>query len=170
MSFDAVVILDAEGERRMDMDRLPLRVGTGSECELRLPGPGGDPVALLDLLDDAPFVQPVGGDGALRINGQPLTTSKRLSFGDKLEFYGSRIEIGEQDGALRLRIRLEDSAYITKPPELPDDEEVLEDEAILPAAFKRASETAAARIETKTSIFPRKGRATPPPVTLCWSN
>ena len=69
MSFNAVVILDAEGERRIGIERLPLRVGTGSECELRLPGPGGGPVALLDLLDDAPFVQPVGGDVALQING-----------------------------------------------------------------------------------------------------
>ena len=50
MSFDAVVILDAEGERRIDIKRLPLRVGTGIECELRLPGPGGGPVALLELV------------------------------------------------------------------------------------------------------------------------
>ena len=63
MSFDAVVILDPEGERRIDIQRLPLRVGTGSECELRLPGPGGGPVALLDLLDDVPFVQPFGESG-----------------------------------------------------------------------------------------------------------
>lgn len=149
MSFDAVVILDAEGERRIDIERLPLRVGTGSECELRLPGPGGDPVALLDLLDDAPFVQPVGGDGALQINGSPLKTSRRLASGDRLEFFGSRIEIGEQGGALRLQIRLEDSAYVTKPPELDDSARQPEDEAIAPAAFKRASEVAARKIESR---------------------
>lgn len=149
MSFDAVVIVDAEGERRIGIERLPLRVGTGSECELRLPGPGGGPVALLDLLDDAPFVQPVGGDGALQINGSPLTTSKRLSSGDALEFFGSRIEIGEHDGALQLAVRLEDSAYITKPPEVPDTAGVLEDEAIAPTAFRRASETAALTSESR---------------------
>lgn len=149
MSFDAVVILDAEGERRIGIDRLPLRVGTGSECELRLPGPGGGPVALLDLLDDAPFVQPVGGHGALQINGSPLTTSRRLVAGDALEFYGSRIEIGEQDGALRLAVQLEDSAYVTKPPELPDAAGGLGDEAIAPTAFKRAQETAAGPVEVR---------------------
>lgn len=149
MSFDAVVILDAEGERRIDIERLPLRVGTGSECELRLPGPGGGPVALLDLLDDAPFVQPVGGDGALQINGEPLTTSRRLTPGDRLEFFGSRIEIGQQDGTLKLQIQLEDSAYVTKPPELPDAAGELAEEAIAPTAFKRASEVAARTIESR---------------------
>ncbi len=146
MSFDAVVILDSEGERRIDIERLPLRVGTGSECELRLPGPGGGPVALLDVLDDAPFVQPVGAAGALKINGSPLTTSRRLDSGDVLEFFGSRIEIGARDGALTVSIQLEDSAYITKPPEA-EDAAGLEDEAIAPTAFRRASETAARTVE-----------------------
>jgi len=148
LSFDAVVILDAEGERRIDIGRLPLRVGTGNECELQLPGPGGGPVALLDLLDDAPFVQPVGGDSALKINGSPLTTSRRLATGDRLEFFGSRIEIGEQDGALQLKIQLEDSAYVTKPPELPDAAGGLEDETIAPTAFRRAPDSAAHTIES----------------------
>jgi formylglycine-generating enzyme required for sulfatase activity len=149
LSFDVVVILDAEGERRIDIERLPLRVGTGSECELRLPGPGGGPVALLDLLDDAPFVQPVGGQGLLQINGSPLTTSRRLTSGDALEFFGSRIEIGDQDGALRLSVLLEDSAYVTRPPELPDAAGGLEDQAIAPTAFRRASETAARAVESR---------------------
>ena len=146
MSFDAVVILDSEGERRIGIERLPLRVGTGSECELRLPGPGGGPVALLDLLDDAPFVQPVGAAGALKINGSPLSTSRRLDSGDALEFFGSRIEIEAKDGTLTLSIQLEDSAYITKPPE-PEDAAGLDDEAIAPTAFRRASETAARTVE-----------------------
>jgi formylglycine-generating enzyme required for sulfatase activity len=146
LSFDAVVILDSEGERRIEIKHLPLRVGTGSECELRLPGPGGGPVALLDLLDDAPFVQPVGAAGALKINGSPLTTSRRLDSGDALEFFGSRIEIGAKDSALTLSIQLEDSAYITEPPE-PEDAAGLDDEAIAPTAFRRASETAARIVE-----------------------
>jgi hypothetical protein len=57
LSFDHLIISDVEGERRIDTSNLPLRVGTGSDCELRLPGPGGGPVMLLDLLDGAPFVR-----------------------------------------------------------------------------------------------------------------
>lgn len=149
MSFDAVVILDAEGERRIDIERLPLRVGTGSECEIRLPGPGGGPVALLDLLDDAPFVQPVGGAGALQINGSTLSTSRRLSSGDTLEYFGSRIEIGKFAGELQLHVQLEDSVYVTRPPELPGAAEEIEDQAIAPAAFRRASEGAARIVESR---------------------
>ena len=64
MSFDHLIIRDVEGERRVDAGQLPLKVGTGSDCTLRLPGPGGAPVALLDLLDGIPFVQPIGRDTA----------------------------------------------------------------------------------------------------------
>ena len=51
MSFDHLFIRDVEGERRFDAADLPLRVGTGTDCQLRLPGPGGEPFALIDLLD-----------------------------------------------------------------------------------------------------------------------
>ena len=78
MSFDGLLIRDVEGERRIGRDELPIRVGTGSDCQLRLPGPGGGPVLVLDLLDGAPFVQPLGRDTSMRINGEPLTASTML--------------------------------------------------------------------------------------------
>jgi formylglycine-generating enzyme required for sulfatase activity len=138
----AVVIRDADGERRYDLDQLPLRLGTGSDCEIRLPGPGNAAVALIDELDGEPFVQPVGRSG-LHINGQPLSTSKRLASGDGLTFFGSRIVVGEQPGALLVTVRLEDSAYVTRPPELADGAGSA-DEAIAPTAFRRAAEVSAA--------------------------
>ena len=102
MSFDHLIIRDVEGERRIDESSLPLRVGTGGDCGLRLPGPGGGPVVLLDLLDGAPFVQPVGRDASMQINSEPLLTSRRLEVGDQLEFFGSRIHISAVDGQLVL--------------------------------------------------------------------
>ena len=72
LSFNDLIIRDIEGERSFGRDQLPLRVGTGSDCQLRLPGPGGEPVALLDMLDGLPIVQPVGRDTSLRINDAPL--------------------------------------------------------------------------------------------------
>jgi formylglycine-generating enzyme required for sulfatase activity len=143
LKITSIVVRDTEGERRFTLDRLPLRLGTGSNCEIRLPGPGNAAVALFDELDGEPFVQPVGRGGAVRLNDEALTTSRRLAAGDRLEFFGSRIEIGEQDAAMRARVRLEDSAYITKPPELPGASGAA-DETIAPAAFRRATETAAA--------------------------
>lgn len=151
MSFDHVFIRDVEGERRVDAHALPLRVGTSSDCELRLPGPGGEPVALLDLLDGTPFVQPVGRSAALTINGETLETSRKLQHGDELQFYGSRIRVRASGERLSLEVRLEDSAYVTRPPDLPDVEELPDDEAIAPTAFTRAAETAAKIEKQRTS-------------------
>ena len=64
-----LVIRDVEGERQIAADRLPLRVGTGSNCDLRLPGPGGGPVMMLDVLDDARGAAgPLAGH---RVDGTP---------------------------------------------------------------------------------------------------
>lgn len=144
MSYDHLFIRDVEGERRIDAGELPLRVGTGTDCQLRLPGPGGGPVVLLDLLDGAPFVQPFGHNEAMQINGEPLTTSKRLADGDVLKFYGSQVSVSATDERLTLDVRLEDSAYVTAPPELPESTEEAEEETIAPTAFRRAAQTQAA--------------------------
>lgn len=150
MNFDHLFIRDLEGERRVAASELPLRVGTGADCTLRLPGPGGAPVALLDLLDGAPFVQPVGRDTSLAINGEPLEASRRLQDGDELAFFGSRIRLAIDDDRILLDVKLEDSAYVTKPPEL-DEEDVPDDEAIAPTAFRRAAATAARTEVTRKS-------------------
>lgn len=143
MNFDHLIVRDVEGERRVDEAALPLRVGTGSDCSLRLPGPGGAPVALLDLLDGVPFVQPVGRDTSMLINDAPLEASRRLQDGDELKFFGSRICVTISDTGATLEVKLEDSAYVTKPPPVVDEQGLPEDEAIAPAAFRRAAETAA---------------------------
>ena len=119
---------------------MPLRVGTGSDCELRLPGPGGGPVMMLDVLDDVPFVQPVGRDDSMAINGEPLAASRRLRDGDELRYFGSRIVVHLDAARLTLEVRLEDSAYVTRPPELGDAGERPAEETIAPTAFRRAAE------------------------------
>ncbi|MCG8371656.1 MAG: PEGA domain-containing protein [Proteobacteria bacterium] len=151
MSAARLFIRDVEGERRVDSTGLPLRVGTGSECELRLPGPGGGPVALLDLLDGAPFVQPVDRAATLQLNGEPLETSRRLADRDELAFYGSRIRLIADEDKLILDVRLEDSAYVTRPPETAGEDAVPEEEAIAPTAFTRAAQTSAKIQAERTS-------------------
>ena len=136
-----LVIKDVEGERRIAADRLPLRVGTGSDCDPRLPGPGGGPVMMLDVLDDVPFVQPVGRDESMAINGEPLAASRRLQDGDVLSYFGSRIVVHLDATNLTLEVLLEDSAYVTRPPELEGAGEQPAEETIAPTAFRRAAET-----------------------------
>lgn len=137
MKFDAVIVRDSEGERRLEMTALPLRLGTGSDCELRLPGPGSSAVGLLDELDGAPFVQPVGTASALKINGEDLRTSRKVSAGDELEFFGTRVVVGESDGAMVLEVRLEGSAYVTRPPESQGADSGPAEETIVATAFRR---------------------------------
>jgi len=144
-------IRDVEGERRVESHALPLRVGTSGDCDLRLPGPGGESVALVDLLDGVPFVQPVGRNASLTLNGKTLETSRRLGDGDELGFFGSRIEIRVEGERLLLNVRLEDSAYVTRPPELDESGVVPDEEAIAPTAFKRAVETSARLEQERTS-------------------
>ncbi len=147
LSVDAVVVRDSEGERRLALADLPVRLGTGIDCEIRLPGPASSAAALLDELDGEPFLQPIGSS-AMTVNGEPLTSSRRLADGDELGFYGSRIGVRVSDRTLQLDVRLEDSAYITRPPEAPGADGG-DAETIAPTAFRRAA--AVAQVEAPRS-------------------
>ena len=149
MTIATVIVRDAEGERRHATGELPLRIGTGPDCHIRLPGPGSNAVALLDELDGAPFLQPVGQSGALKINGERLAASRRVNDGDELEFYGTRIVATLTADALDLEVRLEGSAYVTRPPELAAAGASAAEETIVATAFRRAA--AAAPVETPHS-------------------
>jgi formylglycine-generating enzyme required for sulfatase activity len=148
LNFDHLIVRDVDGERRVDAAHLPLRIGTGNDCSVRLPGPGGSAVLLLDILDGAPFVQPFGSDSPFAINGEPLLSSRRLGDGDEIQFYGSRLTISTRDARLLLVVRLEDSAYVTQAPQFDDEEAMAAEEAIAPTAFKRAAAIGAAEPET----------------------
>jgi formylglycine-generating enzyme required for sulfatase activity len=139
LNLDTVIVKDAGGERRIQGDALPMRIGTGTDCELRIPGPGSAVVATLDQLDGRPFLQPGARAADLRVNGDSLRSSRALNAGDTLEYYGTRIQVELGDGELSLLVQLEGSAYITRPPELPDAGAAAE-ETIAPSAFKRAAD------------------------------
>jgi hypothetical protein len=140
LKFDSLIVRDAEGERRFTPDQLPIRIGTGISCEIRLPGPGNAPIAVVDDLDGEPFIQPVGRTSALNINGSLLSTSRRLAAGDELEFFGTRVLVEDQSGTMSLQVLLEGSAYITKAPELESAAGGVDDETIAPTAFQRAGD------------------------------
>ncbi|MGH8221749.1 MAG: PEGA domain-containing protein [Woeseiaceae bacterium] len=150
MKFNSVLVRDSEGERRYDVGRLPLKLGTGGDCEIRLPGPGNAAVALLDQLDGQAFIQPVGRGAGLQINDAELTTSRRLAANDEIGFFGSRVRLSAAEDALILDIRLEDSAYVTRPPEAPGGADA-GDQLIAPMAFRRARE--AGPIESRSAAW-----------------
>jgi len=64
-----------------------------------------------------------------------------------LGFYVTRIKLSLADDRLALSVLLEDSAYITRPPELPGTGDDAEEETIAPTTFRRAAEIAT--VDTK---------------------
>lgn len=153
MNFKSVIILDANGERRLNADALPLRIGTAPDCELRLPGPGSNVAVVLDQLDGAPFVQPSTLASGMQLNGETVTVSRRLQDGDLLEFYGTRIAVAERGSALELAVSLESSAYVTRPPQDDSADAVKPAETIAPSAFQRAAEVRAAEVPQKSHVW-----------------
>jgi len=147
LKFDSVLVRDSEGDRRFGIAKLPLKLGTGSDCQIRLPGPGSAPVALLDALDGQAFIQPVGRNPALTVNDEPLTASRRIGAGDVIGFYGSRIAVRDDQSTLVFAVRLEDSAYITKPPEATGKAGEAAEELIAPTAFRRARDVGSVKPE-----------------------
>jgi len=148
LKFDAIVVTGTEGERRLTLAELPLKIGTGVDCDIRLPGPGRSAFGLLDELDGEPFVQPIGNQGALAINGKVLVASQKLVAGDELQFFGSRVVVGEADGAMHLNVHLEASAYVTKPPEVAADAGSRGEETIVATEFRRAKEAAPISVDS----------------------
>lgn len=141
MKLDAVIVRDGEGDRRLDPTQLPIRLGTAAECEIRLPGPGSNVAATVDELDGEPFVQP-GASNALKLNGAELKAARKLQAGDELEFYGSRVTVAAQGSTMLLEVHLEDSAYITRPPDAGASEPTPGEETIVATAFRRAADAA----------------------------
>jgi formylglycine-generating enzyme required for sulfatase activity len=151
LKFESVLVRDSEGDRRYGVRKLPLKLGTGGDCEVRLPGPGSAAVALIDELDGQAFIQPAGRNAVLTINGQALTTSRRLESGDVIGFYGSRVLVRDENQSIVLEIRLEDSAYVTRPPVADAGAGAVAEELIAPTAFRRVPVVGA--IETPSTAW-----------------
>ncbi|MEQ8205450.1 MAG: hypothetical protein RIA65_04680, partial [Woeseia sp.] len=69
MTLETVIIDTAAGVQKLGTESLPIRIGTGTDCELRLPGPGSSVVATLDQLDGKAFLQPGVRGSDMQING-----------------------------------------------------------------------------------------------------
>ena len=119
------VLVSIAGERREFLeDSLPLRIGGAADAQIRLPGqPGGDPIALLSLLDGVALLQPMSAGQELRINGDPVQTARRLSHDDVIDIGGVRIRCLMDDDAADFQVEYRDEEYLTAPP-LPQGEGV----------------------------------------------
>ena len=113
----AISIVTAAGTRRLVPAELPIRIGSGSAADIRLPGPvTGEVIGLIGSLDDKPFFQATG-PSAVAVNGEAVAATRWLTDGDVLTAGALRIECHFDADAIRFSVAYTDTEYATLPPE-----------------------------------------------------
>lgn len=124
-------------ERRFSAAELPVLIGGGSECDVRLQGISGS--LQIGTLDGAYFVQPGKNTRGLRLDGEPVTGSRWLRDGQTIALDTARARCSFRDDRLELAIEGQVTGGDTAPPDLEelaletsDEDEV----AVEPIAFR----------------------------------
>lgn len=143
------------GERRFafPLDALPIRVGGGARDEVPLVGVAGS--LELGVLDGVFFVQPDRETRSARVDGEPLTGSRRISDGSTLALDHARLECHLEDGRLRLVIDHVVTGGDTAPPDLEGlarEVETRDEFEVVPVAFKRAELPTAAASTRRSRV------------------
>ena len=134
-------------ERRFSAAELPVLIGGGTECDIRLQGLSGS--LHIGALDGACFVQPGKNTRGLRLDGEPVTGSRWLRDGQTIALDTARVHCRFRGERLELSIEGQVTGGDTAPPDL--EELALEtseddDVAVQPIAFRPGmSETAVDR-------------------------
>ena len=120
MSDDTAWILgidDAGETHRLTSAELPLYIGGGPDDGVRIVGL--PPAALqVGLLDGRLFILPGPGGVRPTVNDAPLTETRWLREGDRIELAGRRLDCERTDGRFLLRVAGLGSAGDTRPPDL----------------------------------------------------
>jgi len=113
-------IHDAQGERQLDGQELPLPIGAAEHGGIVLPDPpDSGVVAYIGLADGHAFIQPARADVQLFHNHEHLTGSKWLKSGDLIEVAGSFIHWNVQGDQVDIRVRQRSAAPVLEPPVSP---------------------------------------------------
>ncbi len=118
------VVVDVNGERLLSDRDWPLTIGCLPGADIRVGGAVADgDVALIDSLDERPFLQSVGAVGGLTVNDEPVTSNRWLESGDIISVLGTEVSCVFDDEELRFAVPARSIDYPTLPPEIvsPDD-------------------------------------------------
>ncbi len=101
------LILSRDGEqRRIELDALPLTIGARSIDEIRVPvSDDSCAVASIGVLDGSAFVQSGKSAEPVRVNGEPLSGSRRIADGDSIQIAGEQIACSLRGATLHLQWR-----------------------------------------------------------------
>jgi len=117
----SIKIVEPGGTRSVVEDRLPLKLGSASTADIRVAGAVSDSAyALIDLLDDRPFIQPVGeplpDNPTIAVNGDLITSTRWLETGDIITVGGTTIACEFDTETLHFSVSYETVEYETLPP------------------------------------------------------
>ena len=155
----SVVTARVDGElHRFAAAELPLLVGAGPECDIRLRGITGS--LQIGMLDGAYFVQPGRDTRGLRVEGERVTGSRWLQDGQTIALDTARVRCGLQGGRLDLSIEGQLTGGDTAPPDLEElsremgeaDEVAVEPIAFRPATSESARDTGAGPGRTRVIV------------------
>ena len=137
--FDRPVLTARVGGqlRRFTGAELPLLVGGGPECDIRLHGISGS--LQIGMLDGAYFVQPGKDTRGLRVEGELVTGSRWLQDGQTVALDTARIRCSLQGDLLDLSIEGQLTGGDTAPPDLEELAREMGDAdevAVEPIAFR----------------------------------
>ena len=144
--------------RRFTAAELPLLVGGGPECDIRLHGISGS--LQIGMLDGAYFVQPGRDTRGLRVEGELVTGSRWLQNGQTVALDTARIRCSLQGGLLDLSIEGQLTGGDTAPPDLEElaremgeaDEVAVEPIAFRPGMSESASDADAGPSRTRIIV------------------
>ena len=141
-----VLMTSAGGqERRFTVNDLPVLIGGGAECDVRLYGVSGS--FQIGVLDGEFFIQPGKETRGLRLEGEPIVGSRWLKDGETASLDTARVRCDLDAGRLSLYIEGQITGGDTTPPDLEELARVIGDVdevEIAPIAFR-------SQVDTKTS-------------------
>jgi len=116
-----IVVVDANGERFTGDGDWPLKIGCSPGADIRVAGAVTDgDIALIDVLDDRCFLQPVGdirGDArGLAVNDKPVASNRWLDNSDIISAHGTTVGCDFNDNEFRFVVGSQPVDYPTLPP------------------------------------------------------
>jgi formylglycine-generating enzyme required for sulfatase activity len=149
----AINIVEPGGTHAVGDDKLPLQLGSAPTADIRVAGVIADSAyALIDFLDDRPFIQPVGdaspGRPEIAVNGGAITSTRWLETGDVITVGGTSVACAFDADELRFTVSYETVEYATLPPEI-GEQDSASDTHSAPIAPVRRNSKVKAPVEIK---------------------
>ena len=133
-----IIIKDDGGSRLLNEGELPLRIGSSTSADIRVPGAlSSTSVALIGVLDERAFVQPTGGTETVTVDGEEIAGTTWLADGSILSVGGIEVRCHVNDDQMQLEVAYPEASYQTLPPDL-EAEKAAAEETITPIRTRRA--------------------------------